>query len=536
MDQLDSRKVRLMNKQVAEELGKVRELNLTGETEELFESWRSEWDDINGRVFTNLEDDLMDAEEFAEKYRFRKAFHILNGIEKTLNKVEKTINDIFDEVERLLSSEKDSRQEVERLTPRISEVRKRVLENGYQLGKAEVVFEVELDEIEGDLLHYDELTSEGNYTDAYALVESMKERLDEIERKVATFPELYRMLKQVIPEDLDHLLNGIKDMREEGFRVHLLGFDKEIHTHHETLLDLVEQLNKGFDDYVEDKIEQIKQRILEIYDDLENEALDRNFVMQRIDDIEEKVKDAQVRFQKTKENVMAVKENYHLTDEKYEQQYQLEKAIDLLQKGAHQLNDLVEKEDELFSSIRVELEKWLKDYEAWLEPQEAFDFYLHNLRKDELEARDQIDELKQEIVSIRLTLQKSNLIGLPDYIVELVDESRALVSEAVETLSEQPLDMERITTAIQKAEKHVGRTVEQTKLLIEQAHLAEKVIQYANRYRSKYPVLAAKLAEAELAFREYQYEVALEGAAQILEEVEPGALKRIEEVLETSVS
>src|SRR5690625_7931303 len=106
-----------MNKHVADELGKVRELNLTGETEKLFESWRNEWDNINGRVFTHLEEELMDAEEFEEKYRSRKYFHILNETEKTLNEDEKTDNNIIDEFERILSSEKDISKAVSRHRP-----------------------------------------------------------------------------------------------------------------------------------------------------------------------------------------------------------------------------------------------------------------------------------------------------------------------------------------------------------------------------------------------------------------------------------
>lgn len=536
VDELGNKKIILMNRQVAEELGKVRHLNLTGETEELFESWRNEWDEINDHVFTDIEEELMDAEELAEKYRFNKSFRILNHVEKVLNEVERTIDAIYEEVDRLIASEKDSRAEIEKIAPRIREVRKRVLENGFQLGKAEVVFEVELDEIEFDLDRYDELTTNGNYSEAHELVKSMRHRLDEIERKVEAFPELYRMCKQVIPEDLDHLQNGIRDMRDEGYRVHLLGFDKEIHTHHETLLDLVEQLNKGIDDGVEESIELIKNRILEIYDELEKEAIDKNFVVQKLGTIDDQVHEAKKRLIKTKENVIAVKENYHLSDEKYEEQYQLEKAVDKLEKAANQIKEMVEQDDQLFSNIRIELEKWIKDYEAWQEPQDEFDAYLLNLRKDELQARDKISELKQEIIAIRLTLQKSNLPGLPNYIIELVEQSRNLVSEAVDAINVQPLDMDKITAAISKAEKHVATTVDQTKLLIEQAQLAEMVIQYANRYRSKYPVLAAKIAEAEDSFRNYHYEVALEKAAELLEEVEPGALKRIEEVFESSVS
>ncbi len=144
-----------MNRQVADEMSKVRNLNLSGETESLFESWRDEWDDINDEVFSNVEEDLLDAEESAERYRFGKAFRILNHVERELNQVEKTIDDIFKEVDRLLHSEKDSREEIEKIKPRISEVRKVVLQNGYQLGKSEVVFDVELDEIEQELNEYE---------------------------------------------------------------------------------------------------------------------------------------------------------------------------------------------------------------------------------------------------------------------------------------------------------------------------------------------------------------------------------------------
>ncbi len=46
VDQLDSQKLELMNRPVAEEMAKVKQLNMTGETEEMFERWRSTWDDI----------------------------------------------------------------------------------------------------------------------------------------------------------------------------------------------------------------------------------------------------------------------------------------------------------------------------------------------------------------------------------------------------------------------------------------------------------------------------------------------------------
>ncbi|WP_188206433.1 septation ring formation regulator EzrA [Alkalibacillus aidingensis] len=530
VDGLEWRKVQLMERQVAEELGKVKHLNLTGETEELFEAWRSEWDEINDEVFTLLEEYLLDAEELAERYKFGKASRVLNHVEQRLNKVEQTIEEIFEEVDRLLHSEQDSREEAERIPPQISEVRKKVLQNGYQLGKAEVVFEVELDEIQQEMSRYEELTSSGNYTEANLLIHDVKSRLEELNRKVDHFPELYRLCKHTIPDELDQLQNGLREMREEGYRIQHLGADKEIQVHHETLLDLVEQLNKGNDESVNEQLQQIKSRMVEIYDQLEKEAYDKNYVLQKAGAIDEKLDEAHKNFTKTKENVMAVKENYHLKDEKYDLQYHLEKSLDQLEKKAARISTLIEADEEQpFSTIRLELEEWLNEFAEWDEQRAEFDDYLYNLRRDELSARDDIDELKQRISHVRQQLQKSNLPGIPNYLLDLVEQALELIEEANSHLNAHPLDIDVLSGSLKKAEKCVDHAIEQTNLIIDQAQLAERVIQYANRYRSQYPVLAAKISESEQLFLNFEYEVALEQAGEALEEIESGALKKIEE-------
>lgn len=79
-----------------------------------------------------------------------------------------------------------------------------------------------------------------------------------------------------------------------------------------------------------------------------------------------------------------------------------------------------------------------------------------------------------------------------------------------------------------EAKRAINQLAEEVEISIDQANLTEHVIQYANRYRSSQPILAAKLKEAERLFRKYEYELALEKAAEAIEEIEPGALKEIE--------
>src|SRR5690554_2865942 len=73
VDDLDKKKIDLMNTPVTEELSKIKGLKMQGETEERFEEWRHGWDEIVAIQLPNIEERIFDVEEFANKYRFSKA-------------------------------------------------------------------------------------------------------------------------------------------------------------------------------------------------------------------------------------------------------------------------------------------------------------------------------------------------------------------------------------------------------------------------------------------------------------------------------
>lgn len=79
------------------------------------------------------------------------------------------------------------------------------------------------------------------------------------------------------------------------------------------------------------------------------------------------------------------------------------------------------------------------------------------------------------------------------------------------------------------------KVMKKTSAMIENAILAEKLIQYGNRFRSSNQTVSIRLIEAEIAFRNYQYEDALQIAADAIERVQPGILKEMEINLKSHV-
>lgn len=533
VDRQESWKLDIMNRNIVSQLSKIKSLNLSGETQERFESWKDRWDTILTKELPDIEEHLFDAEEAADRYRFSTAKKTIRKIDNILHAIEEDIEKILTELNELLESEKTSRQEVEHIQPAIKALRKMISQNRYQYGKAEIHFDVELDEMDKELASYHEMTATGNYIEAKRLVEALSNKLETLEKQIEEFPAIYKACKQELPSQLDELISGIKEMKEEGFRVEHLGFEKEIRTYQQRLLDIQMILEKGQTDEAKPVIQEVNDRVKEMYQLLEKEALAKNYMESQLPNYQASFKEVAATFEETKSEVDLLKQTYFFEDQDMEKYLSLDKEIAQLKKQLDELVDQNENKLATHSELRAQLEQGFEQLEHIQQKHDAFKKWIQNLRKDELEAKEKIASLREQIQQTQRRLTKSNIPGVPGFIWNKMDEAVEKNNQVLKILEKQPLDMAEVQQTLSEASTIVDKLISQTDLVLDQAYLTEQVIQYANRYRSKYPLLAAKLAESERQFRSYEYELALETAATAIEEVEPGALKRIEAYQET---
>ncbi|WP_188453397.1 septation ring formation regulator EzrA [Virgibacillus oceani] len=529
VDRLESWKMDIMNRNVASQISRIKSLNLSGETQEKFETWKDRWEYIVTRELPDIEEELFDAEEAADRYRFQTAKKILRKTEQILQSIEKDIEKMLVELEQLLESEESSRIEIEQIQPEIKLLRKKLSQSRYQYGKAEVRFEVEIDELEDKLAEYHTLTHSGDYFDAQKVVDELKVNLELLQQQLDEFPAILKACKHDLPAQLDDLFAGLKGMKEDGYRVEHLGFEKEIHNYHQRLLDCVNSLEKGNTSDSKPIISEAEERIKEMYQLLEKEAIAKSYMETKTPRYRHLLDELGANFDETKAEVEQLKQAYYFEDSDMEKYLSLEKTISQLRKQFEELSDDMDNEDMAHSDLRVILEDGFQQIEDLQQEHEEFKKLVHNLRKDELEAKEKLAEMKNLLYRTMKKLNKSNIPGVPNYIWDMSEVANEKNVRVLRALEKQPLDISEVQIALSEAQISVDDAIEKTEMMLDQAYLTEQVIQYANRYRSMYPLLAAKLAESESLFRSYEYETALEHAAKALEEIEPGALKRIEE-------
>ena len=530
VDYYEAWKLDIMNRNVAAELSKMKDLNMEGATQESFNTWKDEWDQILTEELATIEELLYDTEKAADKFSFPTAKKHMKDMESILLATEQKIETILADIQSLLETVEANSQTMEELEPQLVELRKLISQNRYQFSKADVRFESAIDEVKEIMNTYNELVEQGEYISSTEQVDLAQNRLENIKTEMDEFPALYKKCKNELPTELNELTNGINEIVEEGYSVNQTDLIVEIGHFQTRLLEAVQTLEKEGTEDVKPFVTELEERIKEIYDQLEIEAIAKNFVETKFPNYVRTLESFETTFEKTKEEVSVLKQAYHFEESDLEKYMTLEKLVTKIRQKLEDLESKITENTLTHSVIRSELEEALAELEQVAEEHETFKKSIANLRKDELEARNQLQQMNEDIYKLNRKLRGSNLPGIPNFIWSLMEEATDKNNKVLIALEQEPLDMIEVQQSLAEAKSAVNHTIDNTDKMMDQAYLTEQVIQYANRYRSSFPELASALEEAERLFRKAEYELALENAAKAVEEIEPGALKRIEQV------
>ncbi|MBM7715224.1 septation ring formation regulator EzrA [Siminovitchia sp. FSL H7-0308] len=530
IDQLEAVKMEIMNQPVAAELAKVKQLNMTGKTEELFEKWRKTWDEIVTVRLPHIDELLFDAEEFTDKFHFNKVKEVRAKIETSLSEIDKDIQEILDQLKELVESEEKNRTDFDQLKETYNKTKKRLITEGHTYGSALNRLDSMLKEVGEKIANYEQLTEQGDYLGARKVILSVADELKLLEEKLQKVPILLKECQTSIPSKLEELTSGYREMIEQGYVLEHIQMDQMMESIKKEMETYKELLSNTETEEVEKGLEEAKEKIESLYDLLEKEVYARQYIMQKNEETEAFLLKLVEENAKLLSETDQVQESYQLMENHLDIPVNLEKSLSQLVKRNELLKEKLAEDRSAFSFLGEELAEIESELEQLEKEQKAFAEHLQRLRKDELEAREKIADLKRKISEIVRLVQKSRMPGLPSDVESLYEQAGEQVEDVFRCLREKPLNMEMVQKYLYEATDTVDHLYNRMEEHIENARFAEQVIQYANRYRGQDKELRESLETAERAFRNYEYRAALEQAATAVEKIEPGALKRIEQM------
>lgn len=527
MDRLEAWKIDLFNRPILDEMSKVKQLNMTGQTEELFEGWRNQWDDIVTVKLPEFEELLFDAEEYIDRYRFKKAKNTQQEISRKLKETEEQINKIIEELHELVGSEEKNRVEIEHLKELYRETKKTLLAHRHNFGKSEKILEAQLEEVTKKFHDIDEKTELGNYLEARELVLLLQNELETIKANMDLIPQLFIECQSLLPGQMNDLQEGYREMTDKGYYLEHIQLETELESLRENLTVNLKLIEETEIEKAVEGMNEIKERIDILFDLLEKEVNAKHYIIQNEKDASGLLSVIQEEYEIILDEVMHVQESYHLTETDFEVQRYLEKELSSVIKRYNILMEKISNNETAQTALSKELKELKEQLEIIQDEQESFNVKLQALRKDEFEAREKVKELTKKVGETIRLVSKSNIPGVPDDYKYLFEDANESIQNVKLQLVEKPLNVSALNQYLEIAVLTVEKLSTTTVELIENVKLAEKAIQYGNRYRRQYPSVAKGLADAEAAFRHYEYQEALEQAATSLETVDPEALRRI---------
>lgn len=531
-DRLETWKMEITNRPVLDELQKIKRLNMNGETEERFDRWRSTWDDVVSTILPDIEELLFDVEEQIDKYHFKKAKQIQLEISETLSRVEDTIDKLLSELQELVGSEEKNRFEIDELKETYRECKKTLLAHRYLFGKMEKPLEGRLDKISKMFIEFDENTINGNYLAAREIILNIKELAMKTKNDMDVIPNLLNECQSIIPTLLVELHDGYREMISQGYRLEHISIENEKARISKELQQCLNEFEKAEMKEVQEKVDGWKQTIDEYYDLLEKEVLARHEIKKTDREILEMLQSARSENLDLNDEFIRIQSSYHLQDSDMDIIEKLRKRLEQLYTRFDLIESNMNDNKVAFSHLQEELLLIKETLEIIMTEQADFAEKMQALRKDELASREKVAELKKSIAETIRMISKSNIPGVPEEYILLVEESQDSIQQVIAKLNETPLDIPIVQEFLEIAVITVEKMTKDTTDLFETVALAEKVIQYGNRYRSRYPSVAEGLKEAEKAFRSFNYQEALEKAIHAIEKVEPGVLKKIDNSIE----
>ncbi|QFT90198.1 Septation ring formation regulator EzrA [Bacillus sp. THAF10] len=532
VDRLEMWKVSIMNKPVSEELSKVKDLNMTGQTEQLFENWRYQWDDILSTELINIEEYLFDAEDYVDKYRFGKAKQVLQLADTKLQDIEQRINEIYQELDELIGSQAKSVQDNEKLVEKFHGIKKQLLNQRHQYGSTTSLLEKEMEQLQALFADFEEAIANGNYLVARELVAKVENDLSELEMKIELIPSMLIDCQSVIPSQLAEVDSGYKEMLEQGYILDHVNLEKSIESLQDKMKHISSLLLETKVAEAKEGMEQIRREMDQLYDEIEKEVLAKHYVVKELPSVKTILTALTTANEKTKQETYAVQESYQLQEEDLKTQRKIEDSIFTLNDRYEKLSGQLEEQTVAFSILKEELEDICEQINSLQEIHQQYTEILTTLRKDEMTAREQLVSLKKLLLEAKRSIEKSNIPGLPKKVYQDLSLSHDLIRAVTDKLEEKPLNITDVNVLLQEAVSSVEKIHEEAMDILDHAYLAESVIQYGNRYRSKHPSIHESLIEAEQLFRNYEYKSSLEEAATSLEKVEPGVMKKIEKILQ----
>ena len=510
---------------------KLTKMKLSGASDDRFNQLKVEYHKQEEEIFSDILRQMRGAEYKNTEFKVFGANKDLKKVNTSLDQFEEKIAEISQGFDELLKSNELNATHSEELQKKYQTLRKQVLTQSFSYGPATDKLEDELSEIANLLDNEKQLTSKGDHIEASQILDDIKIKLGLITDQLKVIEPLFHDLNEVFPGQVDEIKFVFQKLDKQHFKFNddIVALIQEVQKEIEESNEKLGELNF---DAVNTNNEDIKQRIDDLYETLTLEIDGKRDVLKEQKPVLDYLNHAVFQHNRLDKRIQKLQESYILTD----------KTLDTFKNNFDTLNEVRREYDSdvqsiadkqvIFSQVRNDFKDIVKELDEIETNEKDINDELNQMLTSEQIARNSVDEYAKRLEIQKKMIEQLRLNGLPDdyldYFYMVYDE----INKLYDDLDADQINMEDISKAVIITQEDLNNLVEKTSKLKYNVQLAEKLLQYANRYATKNKEFSDKLAHARSLFDDdYNYQESVDVISKALEEVESGSVDRIKETI-----
>ncbi|GAB2028150.1 septation ring formation regulator EzrA [Lactovum odontotermitis] len=535
---LEERKEELFDLPIQAEFDKVKSMHLVGQSQKVYREWHQKWVDLSQNSFAELENSIFEAEQLNDSFRWGKAKESALEAESLIKMMETDADAIRNGLNELMEQERYNSTKIQDALDMYDKLRNHIADNAEHYGSTIGMIEESLSNIETEFNQFVELNSKGDPVEAAEILEIAEEHTIALNNITERIPEIIHLVDDDYEKQLTELEENYEDFTNKNYKFpETFNLEQSIKNVRSRLKETKENLERFELDRAESLLQETKQQINGLYDIFEKEYSGRK-------NFEKNAPVLKPYIEHTRENNRSLLleidhalQAYILSDNEKAAVRASQLRLDDLEVEADNILKLkdVQVQEQPYSMINRRVNAVIAALQEIEEQQLQINEKITSLSQDEKKARETAQNLDTCIRMIKRFVEKQNLPGLPTAYLDLFFTVSGQVEKLFKEMDKVRINMETIKHMADLAKEQLERLKNETDKLVDNAALAEQLMQYANRFKSTNPNVANAMERSLTLFeRDRDYTASFNTISAAIEEVDPGATERIVNVYEST--
>ncbi|MGX4644915.1 septation ring formation regulator EzrA [Holzapfeliella sp. JNUCC 80] len=514
--------------ELAEKYQHLKEITLSGSSLITFNNWEKVYLGLESRSEELLQKNQKVAQT-TNHLRLLTANSLLADLKQEVFEAEQDVEDVESVFDQLIVANSESEKEIEQIYDKYAEIRKDILSKSYNYGQTINFLEDYLLGLENKFTDVRALNSVGNHIETHRVLSYLKLQLTQLDEKLPRIKKSYEKLSEKLPQQVKELSNEYAHLLSQGYRFSNVNVQTLIDNLNAALNQTNQQLNEIKLDEVENGIDNINNKIMEIEQILENEMNAKNFVVDFQKRLSEQFEKVSLANSELMDLLVHIDQSYILTNDEITESGHIGSEISQMKNDFDLDIRKIETESPVYSEIKADFLRINQRLDEISIRQQEIEQDIEGLTEAEKVAQQSVQEMNLNLNMLKRKLDRYKLPGYPSRFVEYYRLVEDEIEKIYNELNQVKIDMKQISDDLILAQQDLNKLTTDSENIVAVSELTEIAIQYSNKYIQDNQSINQAVKKAyQLYNQDFDYEGALDTIASALEKVEPGAYQKIE--------